>query len=85
MCIYIYIYIYFFLLFKQKKNYDRVMKALDSITSIREMTQVSTSSVVWMFPFCLSKIVFEKCLRARNMPEHTGRGAKCRLPRCRGV
>lgn len=25
----------------QKKNYDRVMKALDSITSIREMTQVS--------------------------------------------
>ena len=84
--LYIYIYIYFFfLLFKQKKNYDRVMKALDSITSIRELTQVSTSSVVWMFPFCLSKIVFEKCLRARNMPEHTGRGAKCRLPRCRGV
>lgn len=31
-------------LFKQKKNYDRVMKALDSITSIREMTQVSISS-----------------------------------------
>lgn len=30
--------------FKQKKNYDRVMKALDSITSIREMTQVSISS-----------------------------------------
>uniref|UniRef100_A0A8C8ADW6 Poly (ADP-ribose) polymerase family, member 6b n=1 Tax=Otus sunia TaxID=257818 RepID=A0A8C8ADW6_9STRI len=25
----------------RKKNYDRVMKALDSITSIREMTQVS--------------------------------------------
>lgn len=25
----------------QKKNYDQVMKALDSITSIREMTQVS--------------------------------------------
>uniref|UniRef100_A0A2K6GYJ4 Poly [ADP-ribose] polymerase n=1 Tax=Propithecus coquereli TaxID=379532 RepID=A0A2K6GYJ4_PROCO len=33
---------YWFLKFfsiKQKKNYDRVMKALDSITSIREMTQ----------------------------------------------
>lgn len=30
----------YFMLY-QKKNYDRVMKALDSITSIREMTQVS--------------------------------------------
>jgi len=29
---------------RQKKNYDRVMKALDSITSIREMTQVSLRS-----------------------------------------
>lgn len=35
---------YYFFSFKQKKNYDRVMKALDSITSIREMTQVSISS-----------------------------------------
>jgi len=29
----------------QKKDYDRVMRALDSITSIREMTQVSTISL----------------------------------------
>lgn len=35
---------YCFSPFEQKKNYDRVMKALDSITSIREMTQVSISS-----------------------------------------
>lgn len=35
----------FFFPFPQKKNYDRVMKALDSITSIREMTQVRISAV----------------------------------------
>lgn len=33
--------VFSYFILHQKKNYDRVMKALDSITSIREMTQVS--------------------------------------------
>lgn len=50
---------YFFCLFKQKKNYDRVMKALDSITSIREMTQVSISPCGFMqFSFARVKSYF---------------------------
>lgn len=31
----------------QKKNYERLQKALDSVMSIREMTQVQNSSVGW--------------------------------------
>lgn len=60
--------------FKQKKNYDRVMKALDSITSIREMTQVSISSyglgqfgLAWIKSYLKNVWEGKKCLRVLAM------------------